>query len=63
MVHRRTLPQSAGARTGRRPRPVARRGPAFEPALALYRSRGFAEGGPFADYAPSDFSQFLHLDL
>lgn len=39
------------------------RGPAFEPALALYRRRGFADGGPFSDYVPNDFSQFLHLDL
>ena len=39
------------------------RGEAFEPALALYRSRGFSSGGLFADYPPSDFSQFLHLDL
>ena len=39
------------------------RGPAFEPALALYRSRGFTSGGPFADYAPSDFNQFMHLTL
>ena len=35
----------------------------FEPALALYRKRGFVNGASFADYAPSDFSQFLHLDL
>ncbi|MBS0334993.1 MAG: GNAT family N-acetyltransferase [Proteobacteria bacterium] len=39
------------------------RGEAFEPALALYRSRGFAAGERFADYPPSDFSQFLHLEL
>ena len=39
------------------------RGEAFEPALALYRSRGFVSGALFADYPPSDFSQFLHLDL
>jgi len=38
-------------------------GPAFEPAIALYRSRGFTDGDPFADYVPSDFNQFLHLDL
>jgi putative acetyltransferase len=38
-------------------------GEAFEPALALYRRRGFANGEPFADYAPSSFNQFLHLDL
>ena len=39
------------------------RGPAFEPALALYRRRGFANGEAFSDYQPSDFSQFLHMDL
>jgi putative acetyltransferase len=38
------------------------RGPAFEAALALYRKRGFVDGPPFADYAPSDFNQFLHLE-
>lgn len=39
------------------------RGPAFEPALAMYRRRGFADGGPFSDYRPNEFSQFLHLVL
>ena len=39
------------------------RGPAFEPALAMYARRGFAFGGPFADYKQSDFSQFMHMDL
>lgn len=39
------------------------RGPAFEPALALYRQRGFADGAAFSDYKPSAFSQFLHLSL
>ncbi|MDE8346148.1 MAG: hypothetical protein POH28_08275 [Acidocella sp.] len=39
------------------------RGPAFEPALALYRGNGFRDGGPCADYAASAFSQFLRLDL
>ena len=38
-------------------------GPAFEPALALYRRRGFANGEPFSDYAASPFNQFLHLEL
>lgn len=38
-------------------------GPAFEAALALYRTRGFVNRPPFADYAQSAFSQFLHLDL
>lgn len=38
-------------------------GPAFDPALTLYRRRGFVEGGPFGDYEPSDFNRFLHLQL
>ena len=39
------------------------RGPAFEPALALYRRRGFKEGAAFGDYVRSDFNQFFHLAL
>jgi putative acetyltransferase len=38
-------------------------GPAFEPALALYRRRGFKDGEAFAEYRQSEFNQFLHLDL
>ena len=38
-------------------------GPAFEPALALYRRRGFVDGEAFADYARSPFNQFMHLAL
>jgi putative acetyltransferase len=38
-------------------------GPAFEPALALYRKYGFTEGGAFDGYEKSPFNQFLHLDL
>jgi putative acetyltransferase len=38
-------------------------GPAFEPAIALYRKRGFINGEAFADYVSSDFNQFLHLTL
>lgn len=38
-------------------------GQPFEAALALYRTRGFAAGEAFADYAPSPFNQFFHLDL
>jgi putative acetyltransferase len=38
-------------------------GPAFEPALNLYRNRGFLEGAAFSDYESSPFSQFLHLSL
>jgi putative acetyltransferase len=39
------------------------RGAAFEPALALYRRRGFKEGAAFGDYVRSDFNQFFHLKL
>jgi len=39
------------------------RGPAFEPALKLYRKRGFVDCEPFAGYARSDFNQFLNLSL
>jgi putative acetyltransferase len=38
-------------------------GSAFEPALALYRKRGFNDGEPFSNYEPSAFNQFLHLKL
>jgi len=38
-------------------------GPIFEPALALYRRRGFINGGPFSEYEQSAFNQFLHLTL
>ena len=38
-------------------------GPAFEPALALYRRRGFANGPAFAEYVLTDFNQCLHLGL
>lgn len=38
-------------------------GPAFEPALALYRRRGFANGPAFADYTLTEFNQCLHLEL
>ncbi|MEZ5459069.1 MAG: RdgB/HAM1 family non-canonical purine NTP pyrophosphatase [Steroidobacteraceae bacterium] len=38
-------------------------GTAFEPALALYRRRGFVSGPAFGDYVASDFNQFMHLDL
>ncbi len=39
------------------------RGPAFAPALAMYRAHGFTEGGAFADYIPNPFSRFFHLTL
>jgi GrpB-like predicted nucleotidyltransferase (UPF0157 family)/GNAT superfamily N-acetyltransferase len=38
-------------------------GPAFEPALKLYRKYGFVDGEPFGGYEQSPFNQFLHLDL
>jgi putative acetyltransferase len=38
-------------------------GPAFAPALALYHKHGFVLGEAFSFYAPSAFSQFLHLQL
>ena len=39
------------------------RGPAFEPALTLYRKHGFIEGPPFGDYVGSEFNQFFHRDI
>jgi len=38
-------------------------GPAFEPALALYRKHGFVNGPAFGDYPQTKFNQFLHLPL
>jgi putative acetyltransferase len=38
-------------------------GPAFEPAVSLYRKYGFIEGGAFNGYEQSPFNQFLHLEL
>lgn len=38
-------------------------GPAFEPALELYRKHGFIDGGAFDGYEKSPFNQFLHLEL
>jgi putative acetyltransferase len=35
----------------------------FEPALSLYRRRGFVDGEAFANYQRSGFNQFLHLTL
>ena len=32
---------------------------AFEPALALYRTHGFTDCDPFADYRPDPFSRFM----
>jgi putative acetyltransferase len=38
-------------------------GASFDPAIALYRQRGFIQGECFADYEPNEFNQFLHLSL
>ena len=38
-------------------------GEAFEPALELYRRRGFESCGAFSDYVASQFNQFMRLDL
>tara|TARA_R110002051_G_scaffold284948_1_gene347134 strand:- start:421 stop:885 length:465 start_codon:yes stop_codon:yes gene_type:complete len=38
-------------------------GDAFDPALALYRRRGFRSGPAFGGYSASDFNQFLHLEF
>lgn len=38
-------------------------GPAFEPALALYRRHGFVQGEAFGAYQPGPFNQFFHLAL
>lgn len=38
-------------------------GEAFEPALELYRRRGFESCGAFSDYVGSDFNQFMQLEL
>jgi len=35
----------------------------FEPALSLYRRRGFVDGDEFADYKRTAFNQFLHFIL
>jgi putative acetyltransferase len=38
-------------------------GKQFGAELAHYRKRGFENREPFGDDVPSDFNQFLHLDL
>ena len=38
-------------------------GPAFDPAIAFYRARGFVPGGAFGAYEKSDFNQFFHRTL
>jgi putative acetyltransferase len=38
-------------------------GPAFEPAIALYRKHGFVPGAAFGDYEATEFNRFFHLAL
>jgi putative acetyltransferase len=38
-------------------------GPLFEAASSLYLRYGFVDGEAFADYAPSAYNRFMHLDL
>jgi len=38
-------------------------GPAFAPALALYRKRGFVAGGPFGGHSGHPQSVYMHLNL
>ena len=38
-------------------------GAEFVAALSLYRKRGFENGEPFGHYKPTEFNQFLHLEL
>ena len=55
--------ETARARGMRRLSLETGRGPAFEPALALYRRHHFVDGEAFAQYRPTGFSQFLHRSL
>lgn len=38
-------------------------GPAFEPAVALYRKYGFTPAAPFGNYVATEFNQFFELHL
>lgn len=38
-------------------------GKAFDAAIGLYKKHGFIKGDAFAEYQPSEFSQFFHLTL
>jgi putative acetyltransferase len=53
----------AAAQSARRLSLETGSGPAFEPALALYRSRGFVPCEAFGGYESTTFNQFLSLDL
>ncbi|MEE7442513.1 MULTISPECIES: GNAT family N-acetyltransferase [Methylobacterium] len=58
-----TIIAAAAARGARRLSLETGCGPAFAPALELYRRRGFVNGPAFGTYVPSDFNQFLHLAI
>jgi putative acetyltransferase len=58
-----TIIENAAARGVRRLSLETGSGPAFEPALGLYRRRGFVNGEAFGAYTASEFNQFLHLEL
>lgn len=58
-----TIITNATARGARRLSLETGSGAAFEPALELYRRRGFVNGAPFRSYTQSDFNQFLHLEI
>jgi putative acetyltransferase len=58
-----TIIAAASARGARRLSLETGSGPAFDPALAFYRRRGFANGEAFGGYSQSAFNQFLHLGL
>lgn len=38
-------------------------GAAFEPARALYLTRGFIDGARYGDYVENAFSRYMHLDI
>lgn len=58
-----TIITAASARGARRLSLETGSGSAFDPALELYRRRGFANGEAFGGYSKSAFNQFLHLSL
>ena len=58
-----TIIEAAAARGVRRLSLETGSGAAFDPALSLYRRRGFTSGSAFGDYEQSEFNKFLHLEL
>jgi len=38
-------------------------GPAFDPAIAMYASHGFAPCDTFAGYRETEFNRFMAMDL